>query len=189
MSKNNNIFSVLTITILIAVTITMVSAITFSNHIVLAQNQKFNAKLSGQQEVPPVQTTTASGMAWFTSMQDKVWFKLNVTDMQGVTKAHIHTGKVGENGPILVTLYKSDTPQSINGKLSYRNITANMLEGPMKGKQISDLATAMSNGSTYVNVHTEKHPNGEIRGQIMIANSTSDEMMKMDKFWKKHYPL
>ncbi len=180
MSKNNNISSVLTITVLIAVTITMVSATTFSNHIVLAQNQKFNAKLSGQQEVPPVQTT-ASGMAWFKPMQDKVWFKLNVTDMQGVTQAHIHTGKQGENGPVVVTLYKSATPQPINGKLSYGNITANLLEGPMKGKQISDLATAMSNGSTYVNVHTEKYPNGEIRGQIMMANSTSDKMMKMDK--------
>ena len=181
MSKNNNISSILTITVLIAVTITMVSAITFSNHIVLAQTQKqFNAKLSGQQEVPPVQTTS-SGMAWFKPMQDKVWFKLNVTDMQGVTQAHIHTGKQGENGPVVVTLYKSATPQPINGKLSYGNITANLLEGPMKGKQISDLATALSNGGTYVNVHTEKYPNGEIRGQIMMANSTSDKMMKMDK--------
>ena len=158
----------------------MVSVITFSNHIVLAQYQKFNTKLSGQQEVPLVQST-ASGMAWFKTMQDKVWFKLNVTDMQGVTQAHIHTGKQGENGPILVTLYKSDTPQPINGKLAYGNITANLLEGPMKGKQISDLVTAMSNGSTYVNVHTEKHPNGEIRGQIMLANSTNDKMMMMDK--------
>lgn len=180
MSKNNNISSVLTITVLIAATIIMVSTITFSNNIILAQNEKFNAKLSGQEEVPPVQTT-AYGMAWFKPMQDKVWFKLNVTDMQGVTQAHIHTGKQGENGPPVVTLYKSDTPQPINGKLAYGNITANLLEGPMKGKQISDLATAMSNGSTYVNVHTEKYPNGEIRGQIMIANSTSGKMMKMDK--------
>ena len=91
MSKNNNVTSVLTITILIAVTITMVSAITFSNNIVFAQNEKFNAKLSGQDEVPPVQTT-ASGCP-VKPMQDNVWFKLNVTDMQGVTKAHIHTGK------------------------------------------------------------------------------------------------
>jgi hypothetical protein len=181
MNKNHNISSVSTIMVLIAVTITMVSAITLSNHIVLAQNQKFNAKLSGQQEVPPVQTTTASGMAWFKPMQDKVWFKLNVTDMQGVTQAHIHTGKQGENGPILVTLYKSNTPQPINGKLAYGNITANLLEGPMKGKQISDLTTAMSNGSTYVNVHTEKYPKGEIRGQIMMANSTSDKTMMKDK--------
>jgi hypothetical protein len=26
--------------------------------------------------------------------------------MQGTTKALIHTGKVGENGPVVVTLYK-----------------------------------------------------------------------------------
>ena len=78
---------------------------------------------------------------------------------------------------MVVTLYKSDNSQSINGKLSYGNITSNLLEGPMKGKQISDLVTAISNGSTYVNVHTEKHPNGEIRGQIMMSNSTSDKMM------------
>ena len=180
MNKNKNITSVLTITVLIATTITMVSSIVFSDRMIIAQNEKFNAKLSGQEEIPPVQTT-AYGMAWFKPMQDKVWFKLNVTDMQGVTQAHIHTGKQGENGPPVVTLYKSDTPQPINGKLAYGNITANLLEGPMKGKQISDLATAMSNGSTYVNVHTEKYPNGEIRGQIMIANSTSDKMMMMDK--------
>ena len=176
MSNNITTSAVLTTAVLIAVTITMVSATTFSNQIVLAQNQKFKANLSGQEEVPPVQTT-ASGMGWFKPMQDKVWFKLSVTDMQGVTQAHIHSGKQGENGPVVVTLYKAETPQPINGILSYGNITANLLEGPMKGKQISDLVTAMSNGSTYVNVHTEKYPNGEIRGQIMIANSTSDAIM------------
>ena len=32
--------------------------------------------------------------------------------------------------------------------------------------------TAMQNGETYVNIHTQKLPDGEIRGQIMISNST-----------------
>jgi CHRD domain len=44
-------------------------------------------------------------------------------------------------------------------------ITADKLEGPMAGKQISDLAAAGNNGTLYVNVHTEQNPNGEIRGQ------------------------
>lgn len=176
MSKNNNISSVLTITVLIAVTITMVSATTFSNHIVVAQNQKFNAKLSGQQEVPPVQTT-ASGMAWFKPMQDNVWFKVNVTNIQGVTMAHIHSGKQGENGPPVVPLYKSDTPsQQMSGILAKGNITADTFQGPMAGKQLSDFITAMQNGETYVNIHTQQHPDGEIRGQIMMSNSTA--MMK-----------
>ena len=42
------------------------------------------------------------------------------------------------------------------------------LEGPMKGKEISDLVSAMSSGVTYVNVHTQANPNGEIRGQISL---------------------
>ncbi|HEX7257946.1 MAG TPA: CHRD domain-containing protein [Nitrososphaeraceae archaeon] len=35
---------------------------------------------------------------------------------------------------------------------------------------MSDLVTAMSNESTYVNVHTEQYPNGKIRGQIMSGS-------------------
>jgi len=62
----------------------------------------------------------------------------------------------------------------MNGKLASGNITANMLEGPMEGKQIANLTTAMKNNETYVNVHTHQNPNGEIRGQIIISNSTTN---------------
>jgi CHRD domain len=46
------------------------------------------------------------------------------------------------------------------------NITKGGLLGPLKGKEISDLVTLMSNGSAYVNIHTDKYPKGAIRGQI-----------------------
>ncbi len=42
----------------------------------------------------------------------------------------------------------------------------------MKGKTTADLISAMSSGDTYVNVHTSKHPKGEIRGQIETLNTT-----------------
>jgi hypothetical protein len=48
---------------------------------------------------------------------------------------------------------------------SKRSITVDDLEGPIQGEQISDMLTAMSNGETYVNVHTEANTNGEIRAQ------------------------
>jgi hypothetical protein len=36
----------------------------------------------------------------------------------------------------------------------------------MAGQPYQELGMAAINGSLYVNIHTEKNPNGEIRGQI-----------------------
>lgn len=97
---------------------------------------------------------------------------MNVTDIDKATAAHIHFGTAGKNGPIIVTLFKSDKPTELkNGTLGEGNVTATDLEGPMKGKAISDLIAAMKNGTTYVNVLSTDFPNGEMRGQLM-ANST-----------------
>jgi hypothetical protein len=129
-----------------------------------AQDQKFTATLSGQEEVPPT-NSQATGMAEFTVMGDSVEYTVNASGMQGVTAGHIHSGKQGENGPVVVTLFKDDTPT--NEVSETGSITPDKLEGPMAGKQLTDLASAMNNGDTYVNVHTEQNPDGEIRGQIM----------------------
>ena len=43
------------------------------------------------------------------------------------------------------------------------NVTDSKLTGPMAGQTVADLQTAMTNGDTYVNVHTQDHPDGEIR--------------------------
>jgi hypothetical protein len=48
------------------------------------------------------------------------------------------------------------------------SITADKLEGPTKGKQVSDLAFAGANGSLYMNIHTVGNPNGEIRGTSTV---------------------
>ncbi|MGC2426537.1 MAG: CHRD domain-containing protein [Nitrososphaeraceae archaeon] len=46
-----------------------------------------------------------------------------------------------------------------------------LLQGPLTGKQISDLVDVMKNVGAYVNVHTQQHQNGKIRGQIMSGSS------------------
>jgi hypothetical protein len=91
-------------------------------------------------------------------------YSVNATNIQGVTAGHIHSGKQGENGPIVVTLFKNESPT--NEVSETGSITADKLERPMAGKQLTDLVTAMNNGTTYVNIHTEQNPNGGIRGQI-----------------------
>jgi hypothetical protein len=34
------------------------------------------------------------------------------------------------------------------------------------------LTTAMKNGETYVNVHTQQNPTGEVRGQIVMSSNS-----------------
>ena len=77
----------------------------------------------------------------------------------------LHSGAEGENGPIVVTLFKFDSSQ--NTVLQNGTFAANNLEGPMQGKTVAELINAIKNNTTYVNVHTEQNPNGEIRGQIV----------------------
>ena len=121
------------------------------------QSQTFTAKLTGNNEVPPV-NTPATGMAQFQLSSDgkELNYDLSATNLKGFMMAHVHQGKAGENGPPVTT------PLSIGkGK-----ITSSDLQGPLAGKQISDLVNIMKNGGAYANVHTQQNQNGEIRGQI-----------------------
>jgi hypothetical protein len=140
---------------------------TFASAFAKTQPKHFDAKLTGKDEVPS-KDTKATGMAGFNIIGTKsLSYNVNVKDMQKVTASHIHQGKVGVNGPVVITLFKTNTPSAMtNGLLSKGTITATNLEGPLKGKQISDLISMIKSGNAYVNVHTEANPKGEIRGQL-----------------------
>ena len=131
------------------------------------ETEGFSAMLSGGEEVPPVDTA-ATGVASFTwNGEQAIKYDLNVTDMDKVTAAHIHNAPKGENGDVVVTLFKADSPTGqISGKLANGSITASNLEGQMQGSPFRDIIRALERGEAYVNVQTEINPNGEIRGQI-----------------------
>lgn len=118
--------------------------------------QIFQAKLSGNNEVPPV-TTSATGIAQFQLSPDgkALSYTLTVNNINTVTMAHIHQGKAGENGQPVAPL-----------SVGKGTITSSDLIGPLAGKQVSDLVNLINSGQAYANVHTEQHKNGEIRGQI-----------------------
>src|SRR5687768_3674994 len=149
--------------------------------------QKFIAELSGKEEVPPNESPS-SGFAWLKITNDEIRFEVNVTDMDKVNAAHIHLAEAGKNGPVVLTLFMGGPTEQVNGTIGEANVTASNLEGPMKGKDVTDLVTAMKNGATYVNVHTTDFPNGEIRGQLKdskaaanmntSANQTASELGK-----------
>jgi hypothetical protein len=85
-------------------------------------------------------------------------YGLRVANIEGVTAAHIHQGKEGQNGPVIVTLFKADNETGtgpLNGRLAGDIITMDLLEGPMAGKTLEgDLVKAIQNGEAYVNVRT-----------------------------------
>jgi hypothetical protein len=165
---------VLTISMItVSLELAMISLVGYSNlgafQPVFAQQQKFTAKMTGGEEVPP-KNTKATGTAEFNFSPDgkTLSYKVTVNNINSVTMAHIHSGKKGANGPIVVTLFHSPSKPTgpMNGVLSQGSATAANLEGPLKGKQISDLVNLIKSGQTYANVHTTQNPKGEIRGQI-----------------------
>ena len=68
--------------------------------------------------------------------------------------AHIHLGKKGVAGNVLVPLCPTATSASCKSPLKG--------SATLKASQIKSLNA----GGLYVNVHTKKNANGEIRGQI-----------------------
>ena len=145
-----------------------------------AQNQQYRAKLDGNNEVPPV-NTTAEGVINFKTKNDMMTWKMNVTGIADATGAHIHQGKIGENGDIVVDLMKvSKHSDTAKGMIMRGNVSDSSLTGPMEGKTVADLQTAMTNGDTYVNVHTDDHPDGEIRGQVKLKGSNATDSSATD---------
>jgi hypothetical protein len=116
----------------------------------------FRATLNGTNEVPPVET---KGSGWFEAVyrpSTKVLeYRLNVAGLSGpVTMAYLHgPAPAGQNAqqvaPINVPFYADRSTIS---------------DGVTLTKQQADEVLA---GLWYVNVMTEKYPEGEIRGQIV----------------------
>ena len=159
------------------------SALTFQ---LFAQEpeEKFSANLSGKEEVPSNESPS-TGLAWVKITGNNIAYEVNVTDMDKVNAAHIHLAESGKNGPVILTLFKGGPTEQVNGTVGEANVTASNFEGPFVGKQVTDLVTAMENGTTYVNVHTTDFPEGEIRGQLMdsakmsaLANKGASELGK-----------
>ena len=157
------IYTALTLAAIVSIS----AAVILGNHVNAQEQIGYIAALNGKNEVPSHNDVTATGMAGFivNNAKTKIWYQVEAEGLKKVTQAHIHSGKIGDNGPVVVTLFKGNK-DSVNGALVQGSITADKLEGPLKGKSISDLVNLIQKSSAYVNIHTQSFPDGEIRGQI-----------------------
>ncbi len=142
-------------------------------------------ELVGSAEVPPVSTSgTGASVFRLTSDETTIEYALLVARVDDVTMAHIHLGGEDENGPPVVWLFGSEDDEGTlvapldqgvteNGLLATGTISESDLVGPLADSSLTDLLDEMEQGNTYVNVHTEVLPEGEVRGQIRSVGDVS----------------
>jgi hypothetical protein len=125
----------------------------------------WSAKLTVAQEVPKqvVKDTAANGTFTGTLAGNALKYTLTFSKLTGAAMyAHIHLGAMGVSGNVLVPLCSAATASSSS------SAAAHPCKSPVTGTV--NVTAAMRKDFTkhllYVNVHTAKNPNGEIRGQL-----------------------
>ena len=131
------------------------------------------ARLKGFEEVPAV-STAASGKfeAEIDRAAQRIDYELSYSDLEApVLFAHIHLGQRTANGGVAAFLCggggKPACPQSgtVTGTIVPADVVGPAAQGIAPG-EFDELVTAIRAGVTYANVHSDKFPGGEIRGQI-----------------------
>jgi CHRD domain len=128
----------------------------------LSTTTKLIAHLKASNEVGAAGAPKGTGVATITItvthvgklVKSQLCYQLTVSGFKlPAIAAHIHSGKAGKNGPILVPFPK---PPGKNGKSS------GCTTAPPPVLQ----AIAAHPTSYYVNVHTTAYPGGAVRGQL-----------------------
>ncbi|MGE5457757.1 MAG: CHRD domain-containing protein [Methanococcaceae archaeon] len=114
------------------------------------------ASLTGLQEMPPV-VTAATGTATFILTEEGLAYFITASNLTNITAAHFHLANFGVPGDVIKPITFSRNHAS--GFWSRKDAT-----DPLTDKIIMELLT----DSIYVNIHTGAHPDGEIRGQVLL---------------------
>jgi hypothetical protein len=109
------------------------------------------AKLTGEKEVPGPGDRDGIGKANIKVFKAKVCYTLTAKRIKPATAAHIHEGRRGEAGPVVVPLKPPTDGSSSGCKQISRSLSRALKEHP---------------GRYYVNVHNRPFPDGAIRGQL-----------------------
>ncbi len=155
-----------------------------------AGNAFYFTPLSGLWNTPLRDSSAGSGSVILTVIRDisgtvtDLDYTLQIDGLTDITAAHIHSGALGELGPIAVTLFDADgdlatvsgpagtgspllvTPASRFPAGNTPTITD--VDDPVGGPlpDLNAVVEAIIAGQAYVQVHTVAVPPGEIRGQL-----------------------
>jgi len=116
----------------------------------VANAEDISVKLTGAEEVPPVETKATATGKINVAADKSVTGSIKTTGIAG-TAAHIHQAEKGKNGPPIITLEKQGE---------------DTFAVPAGSKLTDEQLAALKAGNLYVNVHSAEHKPGEIRAQL-----------------------
>lgn len=142
------------------------------------------AKLLALREVPSVNAPGHGAFEGTINDNDtQVDWELTYTAMEGaVTQAHLHFAQAGVNGGIIIFLCSNlgngpaGTPACpaddghLTGSFTGDDIQTVAGQGVAPG-EIFGVLRGIRTGNVYANVHTDRFPGGEIRGQLRFTPS------------------
>jgi CHRD domain len=169
----------------VAATVVGVAGFTAAATVAGDQKRSFETDLNGFEEVPSV-STTGGGQVDAEVSRDgtEMRYTLRYRNLEGaVLQSHIHFGQEGVNGGIVVFLCSNlgngtvrtpacpPPPAEVTGVLTAEDVstTAAAAGARTQGigeREFDEFVRAMRAGVTYANVHSDRWPGGEIRGQF-----------------------
>jgi hypothetical protein len=142
--------------------------------------REIKATLLGYEEVPAVSSTgDGEFRARVLNNESEIRYELKYSELEGnVQQAHIHFGQHSVNGGIVVFLCSNlgngpagtqpcpPPPATVTGTLTASDMVGTAAAQGIAAGEFAELVEAIRQNKAYVNVHSDKHPGGEIRGQI-----------------------
>lgn len=130
--------------------VTVAAAVLLAAGTGLASAATVHVKLTGSHEVPPVKTMARGSGVIEVKADGSVSGKVTTHGIKG-TMAHIHEGAPGVEGKPIIALAPGPGGTWVV---------------PPGSKLTPDQLKEFQAGDLYVNVHSDAHPGGEIRGQL-----------------------
>jgi hypothetical protein len=159
------------------------------------RGRDFETDMTGFEEVPSVSTTGGGQVdAAVNRAGTELRYTLRYRNLEGaVQQSHIHFGQEGVNGGIVVFLCTNlgngpagrtvppcpPPPATVEGVLTADDVSTSAASAAARTQGIAEgefaeLVRAMRAGVTYANVHSDRWPGGEIRGQFDRGEDDQD---------------